>query len=130
VGTYKIEFFCKDKAGNKDCDWKKGAKKHRMVYVKDTLPPVISLHLNDETIAYGKDETVGLNGIKNPAGNPNWEDHPDYDGNKNTNLMAEESASASTNGWVLGAAASAITGLALLGYSVRRNTAATVSVPV
>jgi len=44
-------------------------------------------------------------------------------------LMAEEASAASVNGWVLGAIASAVTGLALLGYSQRKTTVAT-SVPV
>merc|ERR1711871_582637 len=44
------------------------------------------------------------------------------------NLMAEET-STGVNGWVLGAIASAVTGLALLGYSQRKTTVAT-SVPV
>merc|ERR1711968_224748 len=43
-------------------------------------------------------------------------------------LMAEETTS-SVNGWVLGAIASAVAGLALLGYSTRRTAVAT-SVPV
>merc|ERR1712054_279068 len=43
-------------------------------------------------------------------------------------LMAEESTS-SVNGWVVGAIASAVAGLALLGYSTRRTAVAT-SVPV
>merc|ERR1711968_192377 len=43
-------------------------------------------------------------------------------------LMAEESTS-SVNGWVVGAIASAVAGLALLGYSTRRTAIAT-SVPV
>merc|ERR1711959_94679 len=43
-------------------------------------------------------------------------------------LMAEQTTS-SVNGWVIGAFASAVAGLALLGYSTRRTTVAT-SVPV
>jgi len=44
-------------------------------------------------------------------------------------LMAEEATTSGVNGWVLGAIASAVTGLALLGYSQRKTTVAT-SVPV
>jgi hypothetical protein len=43
-------------------------------------------------------------------------------------LMAEESQASSTNGWIVGAAASAVTGLALLGYSQRKSTVTTVPV--
>lgn len=50
-------------------------------------------------------------------------DHANYDGN----FMAEEQASAS-NAWVIGAIASAVTGVALLGYSAKKQTAT--SVPV
>merc|ERR1711968_5148 len=49
-------------------------------------------------------------------------------GNHLPTLMAEESTS-SVNGWVVGAIASAVAGLALLGYSTRRTAVAT-SVPV
>merc|ERR1712188_134344 len=51
-------------------------------------------------------------------------DHANYAGN----FMAEET-STTTNGWVLGAVASAVTGLALLGYSAKKPTAV-VTVPV
>merc|ERR1711937_649500 len=104
TGDYKIEYFCKDKAGNKDCDWKKGKKVHRNVFVKDTLPPVITLHLRNKLIATA-------------AGNPNIK------------YMAEETTS-SVNGWIVGALASAVTGLALLGYSLRNSDNVVTSVPV
>merc|ERR1712139_523587 len=58
-----------------------------------------------------------------PAGTP--PQHGDFNPN---DLMAEESTS-SVNGWVVGAIASAVAGLALLGYSTRRTAVAT-SVPV
>ena len=35
--------------------------------------------------------------------------------------MAEETATTSVNGWVMGAVASAVSGLALLGYSLRKQ---------
>lgn len=124
VGTYHIKFMCRDRAGNKDCDWKKGKAVTRTVYVKDTLPPVITLHLRNKLIARSSGAQKGLNGITNPAG--------DATGNPNIpagKLMAEETTT-SANGWVMGAVASAVSGLALLGYSLRRNTNTVVSVPV
>jgi len=42
--------------------------------------------------------------------------------------MAEQSESASVNGWVIGAVASAVTGLALLGFSSRKTVVTTVPV--
>jgi len=46
-------------------------------------------------------------------------------------LMAEESATTAVNGWVIGAVASAVSGLALLGYSLRKSAApVATSVPV
>jgi hypothetical protein len=129
VGTYEITFKCKDRAGNKDCQWKAGTPETRTVYVKDTLPPVITLHLRNKLIARGKGDQTGLNGKSNPAGsaigNPNIADHE----SKDSQLMAEETTT-SANGWVMGAVASAVSGLALLGYSLRRNTQTVVSVPV
>jgi hypothetical protein len=128
VGTYHIKFMCKDRAGNEDCAWKQGKPVTRTVYVKDTLPPVITLHLRNKLIARSSGAQVGLNGKTNPAGdstgNPNIT--PTNDGKS---LMAEETTT-SANGWVMGAVASAVSGLALLGYSLRRNTATVVSVPV
>merc|ERR1719487_1404926 len=43
--------------------------------------------------------------------------------------MAEQAQTSSVNGWVVGAVGSAVTGLALLGYSMRKTSVAT-SVPV
>jgi len=43
-------------------------------------------------------------------------------------LMAEESPATASNGWVIGAAASAVTGLALLGFSQRKTIVTTVPV--
>merc|ERR1712167_556563 len=54
--------------------------------------------------------------------------HPNVQGDPQSRWMAEESTS-SVNGWVVGAIASAVAGLALLGYSTRRTAVAT-SVPV
>jgi len=46
-------------------------------------------------------------------------------------FMAEESATTAVNGWVIGAVASAVSGLALLGYSLRKSAApVATSVPV
>merc|ERR1711939_863698 len=42
-GTYKITYDGQDKAGNWVC-----AKAYRYVTVQDTLPPVITLHLNHQ----------------------------------------------------------------------------------
>merc|ERR1712028_277624 len=101
-----------DKAKNKEC-----VTKFRTVVVKDTLAPVITLHLKNKLIHQSASADKGIGGQANAAGvkvgNPYLKDGK---------FMAEESASASTNGWVLGAAASAVTGLALLGFSQRKST--------
>lgn len=125
VGTYTIQFKCMDRSGNKDQDWEAGTPVSRTVTVKDTLPPVITLHLkeNMQLIAQGKGDQTGLGGEANPAGlagsNPNLPE----------SLMAEESTT-SVNGWIVGALASAVSGLALLGYSLRRSNDVVTSVPV
>jgi len=100
----------------------------RTVKVSDTLKPVIKLTYNGEKVAWGakgadstNTHTGGVSGAA-PA-------NPFTAGEHQANgYMAEEQTS-SVNGWVLGAIASAVTGLALLGYSQRKTTVAT-SVPV
>jgi len=89
----------------------------RTVIVKDTLKPVIKLTYENNKIAWGsagnaKNDALYVDGV--------------HIGN---NYMAEEASTSSVNGWVLGAIASAVTGLALLGFSQRKTPVAT-SVPV
>jgi len=127
VGKYVIAFHVQDKAKNKEC-----VTKFRTVVVKDTLAPVITLHLKNKLIHQSASADKGIGGQANPAGVLS---HTNAAGVKVGNpylkdgkFMAEESASASTNGWVLGAAASAVTGLALLGFSQRKSTVTTVPV--
>jgi len=139
----------------------------RTVTVIDTLPPVITLHLNgDDTVqqtgewrqnslasdsltlknpagsslhtdtneaavqddyGYGNPFLDGLNekhGYNAEQGKTSADDHDDYKGA----FMAEEQASASTSAWVMGAVASAVTGMALLGYSAKKSTVTTVPV--
>jgi hypothetical protein len=95
-GTYKIRFHVVDRNGNKECK-----TPIRTVNVRDTLPPVISVTLKGQT----------KTGTKQKA--PKW----------GAKYMAE---STSVNGWILAAAASAVTGLALLAVSKKTAT----SVPV
>jgi hypothetical protein len=120
-GEYKIHYMVKDHSQNKDKDWQAGARVSRDVIVRDTLPPVIVMSIGGKT--HVSDSSVlGLNGVTNPAGaaatNPFI---------SASSLMSEE-ATTSVNGWVIGAAASAVTGLALLAFS--KNSAVVTSVPV
>ena len=112
----------------------------RTVKVSDTLKPVIKLTYETtegaapDTIAWSSNGAASTNagshanpfsdgvhdGTAKASGMTNAAGHVAY--------MAEEQTS-SVNGWVLGAIASAVTGLALLGYSQRKTTVAT-SVPV
>jgi hypothetical protein len=100
----------------------------RTVQVSDTLKPVIKLTYDGKKVAWGHngaDSTNVHTGGKDGAAPAN----PFTAGEHQPNgYMAEEQTS-SVNGWVLGAIASAVTGLALLGYSQRKTTVAT-SVPV
>jgi len=138
TGKYLIQFHVVDNAGNKECQ-----TKVRTVVVRDTLRPVISLHLgageDKKLIHVSAAADRGLGQQANPAGmdraqvtapagmeestygNPHLHDNGHI-------LMAEESQASSTNGWIVGAAASAVTGLALLGYSQRKSTVTTVPV--
>jgi hypothetical protein len=139
TGKYLLQFHVVDNAGNKECQ-----TKVRTVVVRDTLRPVISLHLgkddqNMKLIHTSAAADRGLDGEENPAGMdrdsvtaPNGMEESTY-GNPHLHdnghiLMAEESQASSTNGWIVGAAASAVTGLALLGYSQRKSTVTTVPV--
>jgi hypothetical protein len=112
VGTYKLTYSTRDESGNAQC------KDYiRTIVVQDTLKPVISLHFGGKKIHQSASADKGTNGETNPAGLAA----------SNPNFMAETQTS--VNGWVIGAIASAVTGVALLGFSMKKNTVAT-SVPV
>merc|ERR1712028_322019 len=89
----------------------------RTIKVQDTLKPVISLHFNKKMIHKSGAGNRGTNGQFNPA----------HGAAANPYFMAESATS--VNGWVIGSIASAVTGVALLGFSARKSTVAT-SVPV
>jgi len=121
VGTYKLTYTAKDKSNNEIGNVKHNKKCKNMYFrtivVKDTLKPVISLHFKGATIHKSKAIDTGVNAQKNPAANA-----------ANNPYFMEESQT-SVNGWVIGAIASAVTGVALLGFSMKKSTVAT-SVPV
>jgi len=140
VGSFAIKYYCKDAAGNEDEDWANGTPVGRTVEVQDTLAPVITLHMQDQLIASsipkaGEVRAKGLNGVDNPAELSHTEmasKAAPYStigaGNPNLSLMAESTTS--VNGWIIGALASAVSGLALLGYSLRKTNSVVTSVPV
>jgi len=107
-GKYIIKYSVQDKAGNKHC--KAGL---RTVVVRDTLPPVITVTIGNKIV-----HTSAFT-ANNPAGNP------DVNPFLAKALMEEQTSS--VNGWIIGAVASAVTGVALLGLSHRRTET---SVPV
>ena len=92
----------------------------RTVVIQDTLKPVIQIKYKGNEVAKGGFADKGTNGEDNEAY---------QDGKDAGHFMAEETATSTVNGWVIGAVASAVTGLALLGFSQRKATAP-VSVPV
>merc|ERR1711968_305757 len=104
----------------------------RKVTVSDTLRPVITLRYKGTKVAQGTRDTTGDIRSDSPHHgqlNTKGVADPEFpDTHTLPTLMAEETTS-SVNGWVLGAIASAVAGLALLGYSTRRTAVAT-SVPV
>jgi hypothetical protein len=113
-GKYIIQYHVSDKSGNKEC---KDAK--RTVVVRDTLAPVITLHLNKKLIQQSGSKALGLNDVVNPAGtatggNPHLR--------SKTMLMAMSSQS--TMLWA--SAAMLSVGVALLAVSSQ----ATTTVPV
>merc|ERR1719199_17853 len=107
AGKYVIMYHVSDKAGNKECKTPK-----RTVVVKDTLPPVISLHLKNRVI-----HVSGSRSKANPAstakGNPFIKSFRPTDGRVANKFMAETSTT-KVNAWIVAAVASAITGVALL----------------
>jgi len=150
TGTYIVTYRAQNTVGlwNDDSNCRGGANTYkRTVTVVDTLKPVI-------TLKYGGSNTIVAQGSSGEATNSNpsvdypdatgspyktaWDtqhasnnpnnDNFDDPGDAHPSLMAEQTTSA-VNGWVIGAFASAVAGLALLGYSTRRTTVAT-SVPV
>jgi hypothetical protein len=161
AGKYKITYHVEDSSGNAEC---KESLNKRTVIVRDSLPPVITLHLRNKLIhvgdgsgsgqyssgefpqgpvADGASETsankVGRNNEVNPAysnANPSIKAAPTDAGSlrqetenrfPRNDLMAEASAS-SASGWVIAAAASAVTGLALLAVTARKAPLAAVEV--
>jgi hypothetical protein len=128
--TYVITYHATDFNGNKADQAK------RTIFVKDTLPPVITLHtpagafkktgLNE----HSNDANYKVSGYRNPAaykvGAEPVTQHKaigvtssfDTSGFGNTHLMAETS---SVNGWLVAAVASAVAGVALLSFSAKSS---------
>jgi len=160
TGTFIVTYRVRDADGN---GWSstgctgsiqccESSQKKRSIIVQDTLPPVITLTLNDQLIHKSYGGQRGINNVENPAnfagnttvyhssgaghhnhdinGNPFLTQENESDGEPSlldkSKLMAESSTP--VNGWVIGAVASAVTGVALLGYSMRASEAT--SIPV
>jgi hypothetical protein len=108
TGYYTIDYNVEDDVGND------AVTVTRTVVVKDTLPPVIVVDHADS----------GKLGSGDQKYNEHPYDDPKYGAgysaksrNSDGYILAEESTAAGVNGWVIGAVASAVTGLALLGYA-------------
>jgi len=174
-GKYIITYHAVDYSGNTEC-----TPDRRTVIVKDTLPPVIVVHLTKknengilETNRIGQGnsngEANGVGGLRAPSDQVAWaakygqgnmreirssavvgtfggEENPalkasggnsylvggtnNWDGNPfaESSLMAEQTAPSSSNAWIIGAAVSGITGLALLASSTKSTVVVTVPV--
>jgi len=132
-------------------------KNVRTVVIIDTLRPVIQLKYNSQVIHEGAASFATGSGNNNRGNNVLTHTQVDSTGDpvhlgdtyenpahssvaqapythtwsENMNLMAEQATTSSVNGWVVGAVGSAVTGLALLGYSLRKSAApVATSVPV
>jgi len=131
TGKYVISYHVSDWAGNTEC-----TPKQRTVVVRDTMPPVIQLYVRKHSGAGWKATRQAKPNHWNPAWttrNPQFQDKADGDltvppdhsfgttpGDSKT-FSAERSATG-FNGWVVGAIASAVSGIALLSHSLRRST--------
>merc|ERR1712072_1143554 len=121
VDHRKISGFVADNASSQDAN-DKWVRNHLRNNKAEVGKYLIQFHVTDNAgnglIHASNANDVGLNGQANPAGVPRDTSVGPHYGNPNLiALMAEEAASTATNGWIVGAAASAVTGLALLGYS-------------
>ena len=127
IGTYHVTYRAKNNVGTWNDDACRGlsVKYVRTVEVIDTLKPVIRLKYNGAEVARGETSDTGVHGQANGAyarGVAQLERHVGHG-----DFMAE-SAGAGADSWLLAAAASAVTGLALLSFSKRA--AVSVAVPV
>jgi hypothetical protein len=141
TGTYKITYRVANVLGlyNDESTCRYGQMTYtRTVHVVDTLNPVITLKYNAVVVKTGlagdsaemsHASSPDLAGQINPADSSTESDNAH--GPVNTQFMAETAqAAAPVSGWAVGAVASAITGLALLGHSLRKTSAVATSVPV
>merc|ERR1712100_794941 len=138
TGTYEIVYRAVNTVGlaNDDANCRGGPNQYkRTVEIVDTLKPVITLKYSNNIVAQGT-KGVSNEATKTTVDYPSpqsgvlngWTSQGNFDDPHTLSLMDEQTTSA-VNGWVIGAFASAVAGLALLGYSTRRTTVAT-SVPV
>jgi hypothetical protein len=105
-GKYIIKYHVQDAARNNEC---KAAR--RTVIVRDTLAPVITLHLDKKLIQTSNSKATGINGVKNPAGNKDANPH------MRTMLMAI----APHSSMIWASAAMLSVGVALLAVGARRQ---------
>jgi len=123
VGTYEITYKAKNSVGLWNDGKCRGTSNTyvRTVIVQDTLKPVIQIKYKDVEVARGGDGPSSmLSGVERS--------NRAYGDAKKLGLFMAEETTSSVNGWVIGAIASAVTGLALLGFSQRKATVT--SVPV
>jgi hypothetical protein len=127
TGYYTIDYNVKDDEGNA------AVTVTRTVVVKDTLPPVIVVSHGDLSRPLGSgNQKYNVHPYDDPKYGPGYR----MKGRNSAGYVAlsEESTSQGVNGWVIGAIASAVTGLALLGYAgysmKRTGYTAVTSVPV
>merc|ERR1719183_412915 len=102
VGLYNYGPTCREGYGPNNY--------YRTIVVQDTLKPVIQVKYKGVLVERSATDDVGTNEQENPA----------WDGalaNLEESGFMAEATSSSVNGWVIGAVASAVTGLALLGMS-------------
>merc|ERR1711939_823608 len=153
IGTYKITYKCKDTAGNA------ADPLTRTVVVKDTTCPTCKLNGGKKTQKVVREasfpysdlgatctdnidgarptkrtgtfnvETTGTYVLTYSASDKSGNGQGNKAGQAAYNPYFMEETQTSVNGWVMGAIASAVTGVALLGYSMKKTAVAT-SVPV
>lgn len=126
VATYHVTYSVTDSQGNGGVPGTCAeSHKVKIVNVVDTLNPHIDLTYKNVLLNGNADTTnTGYNH------NNDGSNHLQHNLIDNPNTLMAESESSSVNGWVIGAIASAVSGVALLGYAATRKSAVATSVPV
>jgi hypothetical protein len=126
IGTYTVTYMARNSQGTFNYGFNADLCAYvRTVTVQDTLKPVMMLTYGDAEIA--RSNTNDYSSAMDDTSNPVTDIDEDLVATLISNAEMAETSPVSVNGWTIAAAASAVTGLALLAVSRKK---ASVAVPV